>query len=923
MRTIRLSIIFLLVLSCKFSGLFAQAPQKMSYQAVLRNSSSELVVNTAVGMRISIIQGSEAGTEVYVEVQKTNTNANGLITIAIGTGTIIKGSFTTINWGNGPYFIKTETDPYGGASYTITGFSQFMSVPYALFAANSGSSAGTAGKSAFETWKEQPGNSGKTETDFLAAMRGTDGASAFQVWKNLSGNTAKSEADFMDAIRGAAGKDGAAGEKGLDGARGLDGLPGIKGESVYDIWKKDPANAGKTEANFLLSITAVKGDKGDTGERGLDGARGLDGLPGVKGESVFDIWKKDPANAAKTETDFLDGIKAVKGDKGDTGERGLDGTRGLDGLPGLKGDAGDRGLDGAPGLDGLPGVKGESVYDIWLKDPANAGKTETDFLDGIKAVKGDKGDAGEKGEAGLAGKSAFDLWKEEPGNADKTMADYQASLVGQSGKTILNGTVDPLTELGKEGDFFINTQSLTFFGPKASDGSWPAGSLLKGTNGVGLDFKGSYADLAAYEAAGNLVELNKAYYNSTDKKSYIYTGSDWKIFAQDGTGGGSSGDLTFNVDRNITRALLPGVGTNMGAGKTVAQFLEDYFFPRLSASPPTAVLSGSTLDIPYSTWKSYAGFSTALNLSYNVTNKSKQDDTEDKNIASIRLLSGSTELATATVNNAVNPMTGSFTGVTFANPGGSKTADFTKTFQLEVKDEQPSTVLSNTLTATMRKAIRLTLSTPTISPADLVYEYSTADKPIKLSWTFSKNDETVTDISVAGVSTGAVTTVTKDVLFKSIANGGAESQSYKVAITGDIYGETSATSPTIKWASTLYRGTISSSIAPCESGFAIADNQLTTGNTLLGGTWKGDTGYDFVCDASGKYVFFAYPDDGATPVVEYYDATFKAWQAYPSNQLKSISKANFENPNGYKGKTYKLVFVCVEYKSATVKIRIN
>jgi hypothetical protein len=362
----------------------------------------------------------------------------------------------------------------------------------------------------------------------------------------------------------------------------------------------------------------------------------------------------------------------------------------------------------------------------------------------------------------------------------------------------------------------------------------------------------------------------------------------------------------------------------MGAGKTTAQFLEDYFFPRLAATAPTAVLSGSALDIPYATWKNFSGFGTTLNLNYTVTNRSKQDDTEDKNIASIRLLSGATEVAVGTVNNSANPMTGTFANVAFSNPAGSKTADFSKTFQLEVKDEQPTTVTSNTLTAYMRKANRLTLATPTLNPATLIYEYGTSDIPITLSWTFNKNDETVQDIKVSGVSTGSLTTLSKQVVFKAIANGGADAQSFPVAITGDIYGVTSATSPTIKWESTLYRGTISSSIAPCESGFSISDNVIVTGSsTLLGGTWKGDAGYDFVCDASGKYVFYAYPDDNTAPVVEYYDATFKAWQRYPDNQLKVITKANFENASGYKGKTYKLVFVCVEYKNATVKIRIN
>jgi hypothetical protein len=117
---------------------FAQAPQKMSYQAVIRNNSNALVISKAVGMRVSILQGSATGTEVYKEIYNPNpeTNANGLVTIEIGGGVPLTGSFASINWASGPYFIKTEIDPNGGTAYTITGTSQLLSVPYALYAGN-------------------------------------------------------------------------------------------------------------------------------------------------------------------------------------------------------------------------------------------------------------------------------------------------------------------------------------------------------------------------------------------------------------------------------------------------------------------------------------------------------------------------------------------------------------------------------------------------------------------------------------------------------------------------------------------------------------------------------------------------------------------------------------------------------------------
>jgi uncharacterized protein (TIGR02145 family) len=112
---------------------FAQVPQKMSYQAVIRDALNHLVT-TQVGMQISILKDNPTGTSVYVETQTPTTNINGLVTIEIGGGTLVSGNFSTINWANGTYYIKTETDPTGGTNYTISGTSQILSVPYALHA---------------------------------------------------------------------------------------------------------------------------------------------------------------------------------------------------------------------------------------------------------------------------------------------------------------------------------------------------------------------------------------------------------------------------------------------------------------------------------------------------------------------------------------------------------------------------------------------------------------------------------------------------------------------------------------------------------------------------------------------------------------------------------------------------------------------
>lgn len=115
-------------------SVWAQAPQKMSYQAVVRDAGNSLVDSQAVGMRISILKGGSSGTAVYVETQTPTTNDNGLVSLEIGTGTVVSGAFATIDWSSDSYYIKTETDPTGGSTYTITGTSQLMSVPYALHA---------------------------------------------------------------------------------------------------------------------------------------------------------------------------------------------------------------------------------------------------------------------------------------------------------------------------------------------------------------------------------------------------------------------------------------------------------------------------------------------------------------------------------------------------------------------------------------------------------------------------------------------------------------------------------------------------------------------------------------------------------------------------------------------------------------------
>lgn len=122
--------LILLVISI---SIMAQSPNKISYQAVVRNSNNNIVIDQNIKIRISILQGSLAGSQEYIEIHNTTTNSYGIASIEIGGGIVQFGQFAFINWSNGPFFIKTDIDLTGGSNYTISGITQMLSVPFALY----------------------------------------------------------------------------------------------------------------------------------------------------------------------------------------------------------------------------------------------------------------------------------------------------------------------------------------------------------------------------------------------------------------------------------------------------------------------------------------------------------------------------------------------------------------------------------------------------------------------------------------------------------------------------------------------------------------------------------------------------------------------------------------------------------------------
>lgn len=119
-----------------FITIFAQAPQGFNYQATVRNNTGALIVNQNVYFKFNIIQGSSTSLPVFTETHYVPTDELGQVNLVIGQGTASLGTFATIDWSLGNYYLGIELNT--GSGYTAMGTTQLLSVPYALYAQNAG-----------------------------------------------------------------------------------------------------------------------------------------------------------------------------------------------------------------------------------------------------------------------------------------------------------------------------------------------------------------------------------------------------------------------------------------------------------------------------------------------------------------------------------------------------------------------------------------------------------------------------------------------------------------------------------------------------------------------------------------------------------------------------------------------------------------
>ncbi len=172
-----------LLFSFLFCSVFSQAPQAVNYQGIARNNLGNAIPNQLLGLELTIHQNSPTGTIVYQETHAPTTNQFGLYTVSLGLGTPVIGTFNSIAWGSGSYFLEIGMDITGGNNYVSAGTSQLISVPYALYAQTAGNApTGPMGPTGATGAAGATGPTGPAGVTGATGPSGTTGQSVTEVY---------------------------------------------------------------------------------------------------------------------------------------------------------------------------------------------------------------------------------------------------------------------------------------------------------------------------------------------------------------------------------------------------------------------------------------------------------------------------------------------------------------------------------------------------------------------------------------------------------------------------------------------------------------------------------------------------------------------------------------------------------------------
>lgn len=112
----------------------AQSPLAISYQGIALNSEGLAINNQEITIRISITEGINNNSNLYVETHQVYTTGIGHFMVNIGEGTVASGQFSVLEWGRNGYWTKIEMDTDQSGVFRLIGTNEFLAVPIANYA---------------------------------------------------------------------------------------------------------------------------------------------------------------------------------------------------------------------------------------------------------------------------------------------------------------------------------------------------------------------------------------------------------------------------------------------------------------------------------------------------------------------------------------------------------------------------------------------------------------------------------------------------------------------------------------------------------------------------------------------------------------------------------------------------------------------
>ena len=416
----------------------AQTPKTISYQGVARNATGQPIPNQPIKIKLSLLETATSTNSLYSETHTLSTTAQGLFAVQIGAGTVLSGTYATLDWSNGPKFVKTEIDPTGGDNFTLSSTNPLNAVPFALFA-----QSGTPGPQ---------GPAGATGPQGPIGLTGPAGT---------TGQTGATGAQGPTGLTGATGPQGPIGTTGPAGAAGPQGLIGLTGQTGATGPQGPVGQTGSTGPQGPIGLTGAAGPQGPiglTGPAGATGAKGDKGDIGAQGPTgpqgtgvtilgSFSSVNQLPATGSagdgylvngnlyvwSTNTSSWSNVGNIQGPQGPAGLTGPQGPAGQTGAAGAQGPIGQTGPTGATGAQGPIGLTGSSGATGAIGSQGPIGQTGPA---GANGAKGDKGDTGAQGPTGLTGPAG---------------ATGSQGPIGQTGPAGANGAKGDKGDTGAQG----------------------------------------------------------------------------------------------------------------------------------------------------------------------------------------------------------------------------------------------------------------------------------------------------------------------------------------------------------------------------------------------------------------------------------------------------------------------------------------